>query len=359
MKRGQPERLLLQEINRQVAELCRKRDGLRLMEVCGTHTMAISSAGIRRAVDPRLKLVSGPGCPVCVTAEQDIDRAINFALLPDVVVVTFGDMMRVPGTNGSLADARSRGADVQVVYSPLDGLRMAVQEPKKEFVFLGVGFETTAPTVAATVLEAAKLKVKNFSVLPLFKLIPPALKFIASRPEIGVDGLILPGHVSTVIGSQPYRFLVDRYRMPCCITGFEPRDILEGIFSLLQQIVRGPELTIQYRRSVRPEGNPQAQAMMQTVFKPVAADWRGIGKIALSGLGFKKRFARFDAGERFGVVASKKRKRTGCACGDVMLGVKTPPECRLFARVCTPESPVGPCMVSSEGACAAYYRYER
>jgi len=359
MRRKLPEQVLLQEVNRQVAELCRNRDGLKLMEVCGTHTMAISSSGIRRAVDPRLKLVSGPGCPVCVTEESDIDRAIGFAALKGVTVLTFGDMMRVPGTNGSLNDARAKGADVRVVYSPLDGLQMARQESEREFVFLGVGFETTAPTVAATVLEAEKLQVKNFSVLPLFKLIPPALKFIAARAQIRIDGLILPGHVSTVIGAQPYRFLVDRYRIPCCITGFEPRDILEGIFLLLQQIVKGPELTIQYRRSVRPEGNPQAKALMATVFKLVDANWRGIGKIARSGLGFKRRFARFDARQRFGVVSGKKSKRTGCACGDVMLGLKTPPECRLFARRCTPESPIGPCMVSSEGACAAYYRYER
>lgn len=359
MNSAEREVALLREINRQVKKLCRNRDGATLMEVCGTHTMAISSSGIRRAVDPRLKLVSGPGCPVCVTDEGDIDRAIGFAGLKNVAVITFGDMTRVPGTNGSLAEAKAMGAEVRVVYSPLDGLQMAVKEPEREFVFLGVGFETTAPTVAATVLEAVKIGVKNFSVLPLFKLIPPALEFIASSPRIRIDGLILPGHVSTVIGAEPYRFLVERYRIPCCITGFEPRDVLEGIFLLLKQIMEGPELAIQYRRSVRPEGNPEAQALLRAVFKRVDANWRGLGKIAGSGLGFKKRFVRYDAGERFGIVARKAGKRTACQCGEVMLGIKTPPECRLFGTVCTPQSPVGPCMVSSEGACAAYYRYER
>ncbi|MGQ9678363.1 MAG: hydrogenase formation protein HypD [bacterium] len=359
MKSAELEVALLKEINRRVRELCRNRDGVTLMEVCGTHTMAISSSGIRRAVDPGLKLVSGPGCPVCVTDERDIDRATGFASFKNVVVVTFGDMMRVPGTDGSLAEAKAKGAEVRVVYSPLDGLQMAIKEPEKEFVFLGVGFETTAPTVAATVLEAKKRKVKNFSVLPLFKLIPPALEFIASSPMIRVDGLILPGHVSTVIGAEPYRFLVERYRIPCCITGFEPADVLEGIWLLLQQITEGPQLAIQYRRSVRREGNPRAQALLRTVFKRVDANWRGLGRIAGSGLGFKKRFVRYDASSRFEFVETKAKKRTACQCGEVMLGVKTPPQCRLFGTVCTPQSPVGPCMVSSEGACAAYYRYER
>lgn len=359
MKSEEREVALLKEINRRVGELCRNRDRVKLMEVCGTHTMVISSSGIRRAVDPRLKLVSGPGCPVCVTDERDIDRSIGFASFKNVVVITFGDMMRVPGTDGSLAEAKARGAEVRVVYSPLDGLRMAVKEPEREFVFLGVGFETTAPTVAATVLEAVKIGIKNFSVLPLFKLIPPALAFIASSPRIRIDGLILPGHVSTVIGAEPYRFLVERYRIPCCITGFEPLDVLEGILLLLNQIMEGPELAIQYRRSVRPEGNPKAQALLGAVFKRVDANWRGLGKIAGSGLGFKRGFIRYDASSRFELPETKAKRRTACQCGEMMLGIKTPPECRLFGRVCTPQTPVGPCMVSSEGVCAAYYRYER
>lgn len=359
MKSAEREAALLKEINQRVGELCRNRDGVMLMEVCGTHTMAISRSGIRRAVDPRLKLVSGPGCPVCVTDERDIDRAIGFTRFKNVVVITFGDMMQVPGTDGSLAEAKARGAEVRVVYSPLDGLRMAVREPERKFVFLGVGFETTAPTVAATVLEAAKIGVKNFSVLPLFKLIPPALAFIASSPRIKIDGLILPGHVSTVIGAEPYRFLVERYRIPCCITGFEPRDVLEGILWLLKQIMEGPELAIQYRRSVRPGGNPKAQALLRAVFKRVDANWRGLGKIAGSGLGFKSGFVRYDASSRFELAEPQAKERTACQCGEMMLGIKTPPECRLFGRVCTPQSPVGPCMVSSEGVCAAYYRYER
>jgi hydrogenase expression/formation protein HypD len=335
------------------------------MEVCGTHTMAISSSGIRRAVDQRLKLVSGPGCPVCVTSDAEIDEAISLSRIQQVAVVTFGDMMRVPGSNGSLAEARAKGADVRVVYSPLDGLEMAIAEPDKEFVFLGVGFETTAPAVAATVLAAQRQKVSNFSVLPLFKLIPPALDFIAGSEQINIDGFILPGHVSTIIGARPYEFLVSRYRRPCCITGFEPGDILEGVYLLLRQLETGPELAIQYQRSVKPEGNVTAQRLMARVFKRTDAVWRGIGLIPGSGLKFRAEFRRFDARNRFGPEIRQNEDRVkrsrlrACRCGEVMLGLKTPPECLMFGRRCTPEKPLGPCMVSSEGACAAYYKYER
>jgi hydrogenase expression/formation protein HypD len=363
MSRNQ-ERVLLKRINELVEYLCAQREGISLMEVCGTHTMAISSSGIRRAVDPRLKLVSGPGCPVCVTGDEEIDRALGLAYLDNVTVLTFGDMMRVPGSLGSLADARAKGADVRVVYSPLDGLAFAGAEPKREFVFLGVGFETTAPTVAATVLKAQKMGIKNFSVLPMFKLIPPALAFIAGNKRINIDGFILPGHVSTIIGAEPYRFLVNRYRLPCCITGFEPGDILAGIYILLNQIGNKPRVAIQYRRSVQQKGNSAARRLMSRVFKRVDAVWRGIGRIRSSGLGFKNRFEAFDAGKRFGFQVSVGnrpgvRARSGCRCGEVILGLIIPPECKLFGRVCTPEKPVGPCMVSSEGACAAYYKYER
>lgn len=359
------EQVLLKRVNDLVARLCAERKGISLMEVCGTHTMAISSSGIRRAVDQRLRLISGPGCPVCVTGDEEIDQAIGLAYLDKVTVLTFGDMMRVPGSVGSLADARAKGADVRVVYSPLDGLGFAQAEPGQEFVFLGVGFETTAPTVAATVLRAQKLGIRNFSVLPLFKLIPPALEFIASNKRINIDGFILPGHVSTIIGVKPYEFLVSRYRLPCCITGFEPDDILAGIYILLNQIDNKPEVAVQYRRSVQPSGNLTAQRLLRRVFKPVAAVWRGIGEIAGSGLGFRSEFKRFDARERFGAELSgiktenKAARWQSCRCGEVILGLIIPPECKLFSRVCTPEKPVGPCMVSSEGACAAYYKYER
>lgn len=330
------------------------------MEVCGTHTMAISASGIRRAVDPRLKLLSGPGCPVCVTTDAEIDAACRLAQRPGLVVVTFGDMMRVPGSGGSLAEAKAKGADIRVVYSPRDGLKMAMAEPEKEFVFLGVGFETTAPTVAATLLAAAKHRVKNFSVLAMFKLIPPALELLASARRIRIDGFILPGHVSTIIGSKPYEFLVQRFSLPCCITGFEPADILEGLLLLLEQLERGPALAIQYRRSVRPEGNRVAQQLMNDIFQVADAEWRGIGRLRNSGLRLKPDWQNFDARVRFGLRSVRSRRpASDCRCGEVLLGLIIPSSCKLFGRVCTPETPRGPCMVSSEGACAAYYRYER
>ncbi len=353
----------MKRINELVERLCEKRERISLMEVCGTHTMAISSSGIRRAVDQRLKLVSGPGCPVCVTVDEEICQAVGLAYVDSVTVLTFGDMMRVPGSAGSLADARAKGADVRVVYSPLDGLDLARTEPEREFVFLGVGFETTAPVVAATVLRAQRRGIKNFSVLPMFKLIPPALKFIAGNKRINIDGFVLPGHVSTIIGSEPYEFLVSRYRLPGCITGFEPADILEGIYILLQQVASEPKLVIQYQRSVKPEGNVTARRLIEQVFKRTDAAWRGIGLIAGSGLGFRSEFKRFDARLRFGEhlarikTKSKPGRLNSCRCGEVMLGVLIPPGCPLFGKVCVPERPVGPCMVSSEGACAAYYKY--
>ncbi len=354
-------RALLGKVNNLVAELCRTRKTINLMEVCGTHTMAISSCGIRRAVDPRLRLLSGPGCPVCVTAQGEIDAAISVAGEPGVTVVTFGDMMRVPGTRTSLEQEKAKGAAVRVVYSALDTLKLAQAEPERSFVFLGVGFETTAPTVAATVLAAQEKKISNFCVLPMFKTIPRALDAIASSKRVCVDGFILPGHVSTIIGTRPYEFLRDKYRLPSCVVGFEALDILQGIYMLLEQMMSFPKVEIQYTRSVKPEGNVTAQQVMETVFEPCDAEWRGLGTIRGSGLGFRKGFREFEARKRFPIVhrSSSIVHRSACRCGDVMLGVIVPPECRLFAKKCTPESPVGPCMVSTEGACAAYYRYER
>ncbi len=327
------------------------------MEVCGTHTMAISSSGIRRAVDDRLRLLSGPGCPVCVTAQEEIDACVSLARREGVKVVTFGDMLRVPGSGGSLETARAAGADVRVVYSPLDAVRMAKAEPG-EFVFLGVGFETTIPTVAAALVSAKEAGLRNFTVLTMFKLIPPALDYIAANEGSRIDGFILPGHVSTIIGSEPYRFLVERYRMPSCVAGFEALDVLQAILSLLEQLQSGPEVAVQYRRSVRVEGNQVARQLMAQVFEPCAASWRGIGTIPDSGLRLRAEFAEFDAWQRFD-VRPVRPKKSSCRCGEVMLGRLLPTDCGLFARRCTPERPFGPCMVSSEGACAAYYKYER
>jgi hydrogenase expression/formation protein HypD len=375
---GGLERALLAKVNGLVADLCRNRKTINLMEVCGTHTMAISGFGIRRAVDPRLRLLSGPGCPVCVTAQGEIDAAIDIARVglghdpkprrflscpaPDVAVVTFGDMMRVPGTRTSLEQEKAKGADVRVVYSALDALRLAEADRARQFVFLGVGFETTAPTVAATVLAAQESGVSNFFVLPMFKTIPRALDAIASSPRVSVDGFILPGHVSTIIGTRPYEFLCDEYHLPSCVVGFEALDVLQGIHMLLRQMQTGPHVENQYTRSVKPEGNRKAVQVMETVFEPCDAEWRGLGSIPGSGLTFRREFAEFGARKRFRIAKRQTqdaKRRTACRCGDVMLGVIVPPECRLFAKTCTPETPVGPCMVSTEGACAAYYRYER
>jgi hydrogenase expression/formation protein HypD len=375
---GVMERALLGKVNDLVAELCQTRKTINLMEVCGTHTMAISGFGIRRAVDPRLRLLSGPGCPVCVTDQSEIDAAIDIAReglghdpkrrtfrscpAPGPAVVTFGDMMRVPGSRTSLEQEKAKGADVRVVYSALDGLRLAEAETDRQFVFLGVGFETTAPTVAATVLAAQESGVRNFTVLPMFKTIPRALDAIASSDRVNVDGFILPGHVSTIIGTRPYEFLRDKYRLPSCVVGFEALDVLQGIHMLLRQMQTGPLVEIQYKRSVRPEGNEKAQQVMDTVLESCDAVWRGIGTIPGSGLTLRREFSEFDARKRFRIAHRSSfivHRSSPCRCGDVMLGVIVPPECKLFAKACTPESPVGPCMVSTEGACAAYYKYER
>jgi hydrogenase expression/formation protein HypD len=393
---------LLARVNRLVETA--QASSLNLMEVCGTHTMAISSSGVRRAIDPRLRLISGPGCPVCVTAQEDIDLAIELARVPGITITTFGDMVRVPGSDSSLEQEAARGADVRIVYSPLDAVKLAQGNPRRSVVFLGVGFETTIPTVAAAVKIARAAKVENFLVLPLFKTMPQALRMIAGAPQVKVDAFILPGHVSTIIGSKPYEFLVREFHKPCCIVGFELLDLLQGISMLLEQIgqatshkpqatslrlptrlhhrehgehgepgipnsdssvtsvssvVDSSGVTIQYRRSVTQSGNRTAQALIREVFRPCNAVWRGLGQIPDSGLEFSPGFARFDARSKFKTKAKPARAIKGCRCGDVLLGAITPPDCRMFARVCTPENPLGPCMVSSEGACAAYYKYER
>jgi hydrogenase expression/formation protein HypD len=340
--------------------------GLKLMEVCGTHTMAISASGLRRAIDPRLRLISGPGCPVCVTAQPDIDLAIELAKQPGVIITTFGDMMRVPGSHSSLEQESARGADVRIVYSPLDAVKLAQANPGHTVVFLGVGFETTIPTVAAAVKIARSGQTGNFLVLPLFKTMPQALRVIAEAPRLRIDGFIMPGHVSTIIGSRPYEFLVREFHKPCCVVGFEVLDLLQGIIMLMEQLTPSPEpqsptprVAIQYRRSVTPDGNRTAQSLIAEVFSADDAVWRGLGMIPGSGLKFTRDYAAFDARRRFKVEARPARKIKGCRCGDILLGAIVPTECRLFAKTCTPENPLGPCMVSSEGACAAYYKYER
>ncbi len=344
---------LLYQINSKVDQK------VNFMEVCGTHTMAISSSGIRQSIDKRVRLLSGPGCPVCVTPQEDIDSAISLAKQKDVVIVTFGDMMRVPGSESSLEKEKAKGRDIRMVYSVLDGLKIAQNEKAKKIIFLGVGFETTAPTIAAAVILAKENKVDNFFVLALFKLIPPALRMIAGASNLKIDGFILPGHVSTIIGSKPYEFLVSDFKKPCVIAGFDTLDILQAIYLLIDQMKTIPKVEIQYRRSVKPDGNVQAKKVMNRVFTAIDSNWRGIGQIEKSGLVFNPDFQNFNAKHHFGLKTKKAKINPACRCGDVLLGLIIPSECKQFAKACTPENPIGPCMVSSEGACAAYYKYER
>jgi len=339
-------------------EICSETSPVALMEVCGTHTMAIAKSGIRNLAPANLKLLSGPGCPVCVTAQGDIDALIELVKRPNITLATFGDMIRVPGTESSLQEERSKGADIRVVYSPLDALALAKAIPEREVVFLGIGFETTAPAVGVTIEEARAANLKNFSVLSFHKVVPPALEALFSDPEIKVDGLICPGHVSAVIGSQPYEILAEKYRKPCVVTGFESQDVLEGIVMLLRQIHKGEsKVEIQYRRIVKAEGNPLAKATIERVFRPVGARWRGLGTIPGSGLELAPAYADMDARKKFNMRDIEDMPIKGCACGEVLAGKITPHDCALFGKGCTPMKPIGPCMVSQEGACAAYYRF--
>jgi len=328
------------------------------MEVCGTHTMAIHRSGIAQILPDKLRLVSGPGCPVCVTAVSYIDTAIALAKTHGVTLTTFGDMIRVPGSQESLNEIRSQGYPIQVIYSPLDALALAQNNPNKNIVFLAVGFETTTPTIAATILTAHERGVTNFFILPAHKLVMPALTALISDPELKIDGFIMPGHVSTVLGSVPYEFIAQQHRRACVITGFEATDVILGIHMLIDQIEQNrPCVEIQYNRVVKPQGNPKALGIMNEVFEPQDAIWRGFGVIPQSGMGLRKTFAHFDAYTRFPVTVAPEVENTGCQCGAVLQGKITPRECPLFGRACVPEKPIGPCMISSEGTCAAYYKY--
>jgi hydrogenase expression/formation protein HypD len=331
---------------------------MKLMEVCGTHTVAIARFGLREVMPDNITLVSGPGCPVCVTANRDIDLAIEIGRQPGVVLATFGDMMKVPGSHSSLAREKADGREVRIVYSPLDAVRMAFDEPDRQVVFLGVGFETTAPAIAATIKHAATQGLGNFTVLSVHKTVPRALEALVNDPEVAIEGFILPGHVSTIIGPEPYRFLASKYHVPGVATGFEPIDVLQGIWMLAKQLKEGrAEIEVAYRRGVNDLGNTTAQALIEEVFEPEDAEWRGIGVIPGTGLGIRAAFSAFDAAKRFDVEVPEPREIPGCQCGDVLRGVVLPFQCRLFGKGCTPEHPIGPCMVSSEGSCAAYYRY--
>ncbi|MEK7773917.1 MAG: hydrogenase formation protein HypD [Deltaproteobacteria bacterium] len=332
-----------------------------IMEICGTHTHSISRYGIRDSLPPNIRLISGPGCPVCVTSALDVNRIIEFVRKErGVIIATFGDMMRVPGTHSTLQEEKARGSDIRVVYSPLDTLDIAAANPGKEVVFYAVGFETTAPTVASTILSAREEGIKNLSALSLHKLTPPAMKALLDGGDVGIDGFICPGHVTAVIGAGAYGFLSTRYGAPCVVAGFEPLDALLGLYMLIRQIEEGrADIEIQYKRVVTWEGNIKAQGIIAEVFEPADSVWRGIGAIPLSGLKIKDAYGGFDAEKKFHIPAGLDVEPAGCMCGSVLKGLITPDECPLFAGACTPANPVGPCMVSSEGTCAAFYKYRK
>ena len=342
-----------------IADIRRKsKRKMRFMEFCGGHTVAIFKYGIRQALPPTVEMVSGPGCPVCVTSTSDIDKAIALAGMPGVIITSFGDMLRVPGSRSSLQKARATGVDVRIVYSTLDALKIAHENPQRTVVFVGVGFETTAPTIAVSVLQAKEQGIKNYRVLSLHKLCPPVIKTILDAGEVKIDGLICPGHVSAITGSNAWEFVARDYGIPCVVAGFEPTDILQCVDMLITQVEKHEaKVEIAYKRGVTPEGNLQAQKIMQQVFEPCPANWRGLGEVPNSGLKLRPEYALFDAEVTFNIKLEPGIEPKGCICGEILRGVKTPADCRLFRKVCTPENPVGPCMVSSEGSCSAYYLY--
>ncbi|MDW8068351.1 MAG: hydrogenase formation protein HypD [Anaerolineae bacterium] len=348
---------------RMVAEAIAARSNrpVRLMEFCGGHTHAILRFGIPDLLPPTVELLSGPGCPVCVTAATDLSRAVVLASIPGVILTTFGDMMRVPADRGrSLARARAEGADIRIVYSPLDALEVARQNPHRTVVFLGVGFETTAPMVASAVLAAEAEGIRNFVVFSTHKRTPPAMRAILDAGEVRLSGIIGPGHVTTVIGLEAWRFLPQEYGIPCAVAGFEPLDVLRAILALVEMLEDGqPDVVNAYPRSVRTGGNPVALETMERVFEITEAEWRGLGTLPASGLRLREEYAPYDAERVFPLEIEVAPDPPGCRCGDVLRGGLRPTECPLFARACTPQNPIGPCMVSAEGACAAYYHYGR
>jgi hydrogenase expression/formation protein HypD len=331
-----------------------------IMEVCGGQTHAIVKFGIDELLPKQITLIHGPGCPVCVTPLEIVDKALNIAARPDVIFTSFGDMLRVPGSTTDLLAVKARGGDVRMVYSPLDAVKIAEQNPAKQVVFFGVGFETTAPATAMAVFQAAQKGLRNFSMLISHVLVPPAMEALLSSPNCRVQGFLAAGHVCTVMGYEEYPPIAAKYHVPIVVTGFEPLDILQGVLMVVQQLESGrAEVENQYTRSVRREGNRAAQELIRKVFKVVPRKWRGVGEIPRSGLGLSEAYAAFDAEGKFGVAEHRVEEPAECISGLVLQGLKKPHECSAFGTKCTPEHPLGATMVSSEGACAAYYRYRR
>ncbi|MGE5582165.1 MAG: hydrogenase formation protein HypD [Bacillota bacterium] len=329
-----------------------------LMEVCGTHTNAIRKAGIHRLLPPGVRLLSGPGCPVCVTGSNYIEQAVNLSKEPGTIVATFGDLLKVPGNSETLAESRAGGGRVRIVYSPLDAVELAKNNPRDRVVFLGVGFETTAPVIALAIQTAKQEKVRNFSVLPALKILRPALEALLQDPGLSLDGLVAPGHLSVVIGAAAFKFLPEKYHLPTVITGFGIGEIWLGLAALLKQIQRAEaKLENMYPRAVAAGGNTAARKLIGEVFQVEDAEWRGLGLVKKSGFGPAGEYQEYDARVRFHLPAVPSKEPPGCLCGMVLLGKKAPEACPLFDTQCRPDHPVGPCMVSSEGACAAHFYY--
>ncbi|MBM4274336.1 MAG: hydrogenase formation protein HypD [Deltaproteobacteria bacterium] len=333
-----------------------------IMEVCGTHTMSAARFGLKSLLPEPVKLISGPGCPVCVTDQYDLDKFLALGDQPHTVLASFGDMLRVPGTHTSLEKQRAQGADVRFVYAPLDAVDLARREPDKQVVFFGVGFETTMPTTALALKSAGASGLDNFTLFCVHKTMPAALRALLDSGEIKVSGLLLPGHVTTIIGSEAYEFIPRDFGVPGAVTGFEPLDILLGVEAILRQLVEGrPRVDNVYPRAVQVQANPQAMALLEEVFEPDDALWRGLGVIPGSGVRIRDRYRHFDARTRFAPILAQvpPPPPSACRCGEVLRGVLPPKQCPLFDKACNPSHPLGPCMVSGEGACAAVYRYER
>ena len=347
-------------IRRLIDEIAQHSDrNYRFMEVCGGHTMAIQRYGIPTLLPENISLLSGPGCPVCVTSKGFVDQAIAYSRMEGVTVTSYGDLLRVPGSSSSLEKERAEGQDIRIVYSLLDALHIAKQNPNKQVVFLGIGFETTAPATAVGIVEAERQDISNFQVLSAHKLMPPAMEAIVEE-GVQLDGYLCPGHVSTITGKSIYEHIPENYGLGCVIAGFEPTDILQSILMLIRQIdSQHPGVEIQYRRAVKPEGNVKAKSFMDEVFIERDDHWRGLGKIKDSGLGIREAYADFDAANKMPVEVPEVKEDNGCICGEILKGLKNPLDCGLFGASCTPIDPIGACMVSSEGACQAYYKYKR
>lgn len=355
------DRSLIKKLSRRISQIV-PPEKINIMEVCGTHTHNFLRFGLDKILPSNLRLISGPGCPVCVSAQGFIDAAIKLTQRRDVITLTFGDMLRIPGTRSTLERERAESGNVRVVYSALDSLKAARENPAKKIVFLGVGFETTAPTIALSILGAEKEKLTNLFFLSALKLIPPVIGYLLKDRRLNLHGFLCPGHVSAIIGTKEYEFIPKRYKIGCCVAGFEPVDIMEGIYMLLRQVRKeNPLLENQYLRVVTREGNKKAKEIMGKVFQVTDASWRGFGKISGSGLKIKPEFSRFDAEKEFGLQVEEQilhsRHKTKCRCGEVLKGLINPDACGLFRAKCTPQHPLGPCMVSIEGACNAYYKY--